>query len=71
MPATKVNVRELRAHLSEHLAGEDAVIVMNHRRVVAVLLPTGLQYYPTHDEQKAALSRMKLMLEQDVREAIR
>lgn len=71
MPAKKVHVRELRAHLAQNLEGQDAVIIKNHRKVVAVLLPTGLNPWPRPEEIKAALSRMRIMLDQDVREAIR
>lgn len=71
MPAIKLNVRELRAHLAEHINGQDPVIIKNYRRVVAVLLPTGLNRWASGEERKAALSRMRIMLEQDVREVIR
>jgi len=70
MPAKKLGVKELRANLADHLESEDAVLIRNHRRVVAVLLPTGIKCWWRDEEKKAALSRMKIMLEQDVREAI-
>lgn len=55
MPANKVRIRELRAHLAEHINGNDAVVIKNYRRVVAVLLPTGLNRWATGEERKAAL----------------
>ena len=62
MPAKKVHVKELRSSLKEHLESKDPVIVLNHGRQVAVILPTGLSYFPNPKQVEQALARMKDML---------
>src|SRR5258707_6494918 len=57
--ATKVNIRELRAHLRAYLDKCEPLVVMRGRYKVAVILPTGLKRWPSAEEERAALARMK------------
>jgi len=67
MPAKQVNVKEFRAGLKEFLDGGEPIILKNHRRVVAVLLPTSLSFWWSPEEMKQELARKRSMLENDVR----
>jgi len=70
MPAEKVMVRELRANLKKYIEAGDSILVMNHRHVVGVLLPVTLERRQTKEVKRAALSRLRNMLEQEVREEL-
>ena len=57
--ATKVKIRELRAHLRAYLETGEPLVVMRGLYKVAVILPTQLKRWPSAEEERAALARMK------------
>ena len=71
MPAQRIPVKILRAKLKEFIEGNEPVIVMNHGRMVAVLLPTGLSYYPSRDIVKETCIRMQRIIGKDIWEGMR
>ena len=71
MPAQRVPVKILRAKLKEYINGDDPVIVINHGRMVAVLIPAGLSYYPSREIVKETCLRMRQSIEKEVWEEMR
>ena len=68
--ATKVKIRELRAHLRAYLETGEPLVVMRGSYKVAVILPTGFNGRPSAAEERAALARMKKAFRDQVEPAL-
>ncbi len=68
--ATKVKIRELRAHLRAYLETGEPLVVMRGRYKVAVILPTGLKRWTSSTEKRASIDRMKKAFRDQVEPAL-
>jgi hypothetical protein len=63
MSAAHVKIRDFRAQLKKHLGGTDPIVVTRGRTKIAVVLPTGLDWWCGDEKEiDEALKRMRKMI---------